>query len=719
MKGIICLFVFTTLLCSVLVGGSPCDINISSFAQLQTILSNQDWAPATRILCFGPGDYTPSTTFTITAPQEWRGAQYDTDPTCDRRPFLTPCARLNSARNQDRSVESAFNLTNLVLVIANDDLTIDGFSIASTATDSSPHAIADYNGGTANIYFYNNYIFTSGVAAAYLYEGSLNKNFFESDETLVNSGAKSTIESSSTISFNNNFVYKHKTFMNVMAVHAMDNSFVLNTNVLEITTASSTLSQNFFLQNGLAIGEYYGDSLITSNAFLVNDVAVGIYSGASQATIFVGNCVLDASTIFDSVSNLDVGASTIQTNYVGSNLLVSGGWLSIPSSMDGGLSYSTVAVDSPAVCPRALFTMNADGPRPFILGESSLHIYWSFKFGPSLMKSGLDVSLLNGSTINFHVYDGHNKGSAHNKALPITDTLNFDNNGLATNSLTYTPQYTDFYTAPSHSGANNYTIVASVNPSAPYFVKSHDYIAVSEITVFKQMPSDCKDRTHQIVVPKSQQNSNGGVVTFTLTDLSCPVSTSDWTITSITKQPVHAPSVTVASTSSVSFTIDPSRSGNFSFAFEITSVEDSGITYSLIQHVRVPNTRPVAPNFNQTYLYWTTVAGANILTLTGASDADGDTLTVTEIQARNNGTKIDDHTVYMPEKNLVCEVTSSGIVNLYQPDLTGSSPAKGALITPEGLFVPSFGIHYKVDDGDRVDNARWGTIEFQHIDYTS
>jgi len=360
--------------------------------------------------------------------------------------------------------------------------------------------------------------------------------------------------------------------------------------------------------------------------------------------------------------------------------------------------------------------MNADGPRPFLLGESSLHIYWSFKFGPGLMKAGFDATNINGSTISFYMYDGRNSQSSNKKTLGQTDTLMFDANGLAMHDFVFTPQATDFYTAPTHSGAHNYTVVAVVSTSSPYFSASHTYTAVSEITVFSQMPSACKDRSHQILVPKSQQNSNGGVVIFSLTDLSCPVSTSDWTITTITKQPVHAPSLSVQSTSEVSFTIDPTKSGNFSFAFEITSVADSGISHSLIQHVRVANTRPVAPNFNQTYLYWTTVAGANILTLTGASDADGDTLTVTEIQARNNGTQIDDLTVYFPTQSLVCQVTSAGVVNLYTPDLDGATPAKGALIDPTGLFVPSFGIHYKVSDGDRVDNARWGTIEFQHID---
>eukprot|EP01112_Ceratiomyxa_fruticulosa_P007595 TRINITY_DN1974_c0_g1_i1.p1 TRINITY_DN1974_c0_g1~~TRINITY_DN1974_c0_g1_i1.p1 ORF type:complete len:716 (+),score=141.12 TRINITY_DN1974_c0_g1_i1:150-2297(+) len=715
MKGIICLFVFTTLLCSVLVGGSPCDINISSFAQLQTILSNQDWAPATRILCFGPGDYTPSTTFTITAPQEWRGAQYDTDPTCDRRPFLTPCARLNTAKHGSVSSETIFNLNNLVLVSASADFTLNGFSIFSQATTDGFPIIATT--GSIDIQLKSTYIYNQGTMIAQLNTGTIDKCFLESDGNALPLESAS-IESSGNVFITASFVYKHALFMDVHYVSASTTTFVNNAVAVSVER-NSQFTSNFFLQNGVAVGDYCGGTMLASNAFLVNDVVVGLYAGAGESTNLVSNCILDAPTILDSVSNLDAGSSTLTGNYVGSTYLVNGGWLAIQSELNSALSGSTPVISSPAVCPRALFTMNADGPRPFILGESSLHIYWSFKFGPGLMKAGFDVTKINGSTITFYMYDGRNTQTSNKITLASTDVLSFDENGLAMHDFVFTPQYTDFYTAPSHSGANNYTIVAVVSASSPYFTATHTYTAVSEITVFKQMPSDCKDRTHQIVVPKSQQNSNGGVVTFTLTDLSCPVSTSDWTITSITKQPVHAPSVTVASTSSVSFTIDPSRSGNFSFAFEITSVEDSGITYSLIQHVRVPNTRPVAPNFNQTYLYWTTVAGANILTLTGASDADGDTLTVTEIQARNNGTKIDDHTVYMPEKNLVCEVTSSGIVNLYQPDLTGSSPAKGALITPEGLFVPSFGIHYKVDDGDRVDNARWGTIEFQHIDYTS
>eukprot|EP01112_Ceratiomyxa_fruticulosa_P017590 TRINITY_DN5503_c0_g1_i1.p1 TRINITY_DN5503_c0_g1~~TRINITY_DN5503_c0_g1_i1.p1 ORF type:complete len:784 (-),score=170.09 TRINITY_DN5503_c0_g1_i1:110-2248(-) len=690
---------------------TTCDFNINTLADLNTVLGSQTWGPAVKTLCFGAGDFTPLTTITITAPQTWRGAKADTDPTCRRHP-VPACTRLQSAQALDSTIESVFNLSSIALVESNVDFEFNGFAIrASNGLGLTDHPIFKYGAVSTLITIENSYIYADNVTIAKLYAGTLSNNYFESSGVAL---AGASVIGMDQMTVSNNFVTGFDFFLNANGLAEIaENTFIDNT-LATLINSFSTIRDNFYLQNENAILDADSTgiaSTITGNSFITTDKVYDAVHTSSSPVKFHDNCLLDYSvSIVNSAGNIDFAGSTIDNNYLGGHQLVLGGWLTgAEQHLLATPALLPLTVTAPAVCPRNLFTLNVVGNKPFYLGVHSYQLYWSFKFGSGLLKSGFDLSAFNGTTIHFRMYNGRNNHTENFQTLSITDTLNFDPYGLAMNTFEYTPDFDDFSTAPVHGVHNYYTLVAEFDFT--HFTQIHHYFAVADLIIYNQMPTSCKDRSHQIVVPKSQQNSNGGLVTFSLSDLSCAVSTTDWQITNIAKQPAHGPQFSVASASSVSFTIDPTKSGDITFTFEITSQADSSITHKLLQQVQVTNTKPVAPSKNVTYTHWSDYDGDNILTLTGASDADGDTLTISKIEPRTNGTNIDDNTIYF-SKGFVVQVSTAGVINLFNPDLSGGSPAKGTAIDGNA-FNHHFGIHYQVNDGDRIHNTEWGLIVFK------
>eukprot|EP01112_Ceratiomyxa_fruticulosa_P017412 TRINITY_DN5418_c0_g1_i1.p1 TRINITY_DN5418_c0_g1~~TRINITY_DN5418_c0_g1_i1.p1 ORF type:complete len:710 (+),score=144.93 TRINITY_DN5418_c0_g1_i1:154-2283(+) len=703
MKGTFVFFILFAFVCTTF---ATCDFNVGSLADLNSILAAQTWAPAVKTICFAPGDYTPSGVLSVTAPQTWLGAQANKDPTCGRR-VDPPCARLQSARVLDTNKESVFNLVSQSLVEASADFTMNGFAVSSSNSFSNPSLLIIKNTGStpqASLSF--SYILVNGVAIASIYGGSFENNYFEWNSQ---SSITLMITISNAFSFQDNFVYNFPKFLSAItgSVTISRNTFVKNRGPLVVNGASVT--DNFFLQNTFAVQDGVGSN-IAGNSFLSNDyVYYASFSNLAPVTI-TNNCILDNSHMFfDSSSKVDISNSNFDGNYIGPHHFVSGGWNSpVDQYYKVNPAIAPVTVAAPAVCPRNFFTLNVIGNKPFSLGDT-YNVYWSFKISSGFLKAGFDIAAINNTVITFSIYNGQNDPTQGSKQLSFTEALVFDHSGLALHEFSYTPKYDDFDRKPVHGVHNYYTLMAEV--STTYSMETHHYIAVADLVIYNQIPEICKDRTEPFVVPKSAQNNNGGVVTLNLSDLSCPLSPANWTITNIAQQAQYAPQLSVASPTSVQFTIDPTKSGNFSFTFEITSVQDSSIKHNVVQHVHVANTKPYAPNKNITFTSWAEYEGENILTLTGASDADGDTLTISKITPRTNGTSIDDHTVYY-SKGFVVQVSTNGVINLFNPDLTGNSPAKGTAIDAN-TFNHHFGIHYQVDDGDRLHNADFGLLVFQ------
>eukprot|EP01112_Ceratiomyxa_fruticulosa_P003362 TRINITY_DN1371_c0_g1_i3.p1 TRINITY_DN1371_c0_g1~~TRINITY_DN1371_c0_g1_i3.p1 ORF type:complete len:675 (-),score=106.85 TRINITY_DN1371_c0_g1_i3:172-2196(-) len=167
----------------------------------------------------------------------------------------------------------------------------------------------------------------------------------------------------------------------------------------------------------------------------------------------------------------------------------------------------------------------------------------------------------------------------------------------------------------------------------------------------------------------------------------------------------------------IQLTIHPSMSGAFTFKYHQLFTWASGDTYKqeVQANFNIVNHAPVLANTAFT-LVTPRLTPFVFQLLDGASDIDGDTLSVVKITPTKVATassvhQIDNMSLYFRIEGVFVQAYSNGTVVLSQAVDTGDSATAGAPLLP--TFHKSIGFQYQVTDGDRDNQYTWGTFTLQ------
>eukprot|EP01112_Ceratiomyxa_fruticulosa_P015870 TRINITY_DN4735_c0_g1_i4.p1 TRINITY_DN4735_c0_g1~~TRINITY_DN4735_c0_g1_i4.p1 ORF type:complete len:329 (-),score=49.04 TRINITY_DN4735_c0_g1_i4:24-1010(-) len=167
----------------------------------------------------------------------------------------------------------------------------------------------------------------------------------------------------------------------------------------------------------------------------------------------------------------------------------------------------------------------------------------------------------------------------------------------------------------------------------------------------------------------------------------------------------------------IQFTISPALSGIFTFQYTMTFTWESGQTYTLYDNQATFNVVNHPPVLGNTAFTLVTPRQSPFVfkLLDGASDIDGDSLSVVKIMPKKNAPisvkQIDNMTLCFVEERVFAQVYSNGTVVLSQAVFSGDRASAGDPLSP--TFHKSIGFQYQVSDGDRDNQYEWGIFSLQ------